>query len=232
MSRSTVPLVAIATIKEETQMLVTQRQLHMTGSTSANIALAVEASALFQEITGASLSAWIATAGVAPGTFGFTTWAADFETISARNGQMMASSKWADLEIKASKLITAWGDDQILQAIVLPPVRGADAQPGAVMTQTIIRGRQDSNPMEMLEWAMRMSEVAGRVTGLSSGLLQFGYGTDWGSYGFTSLGENAAAVDAGTAKSAASEEYMSTFMEGSKYVDRSSSRRLLLTKLA
>ncbi|MBJ7509446.1 MAG: hypothetical protein JHD37_09440 [Ilumatobacteraceae bacterium] len=213
-------------------MLVTQRQLHMTGSTSANIALAVEASALFQEITGASLSAWIATAGVAPGTFGFTTWAADFETISARNGQMMASSKWADLEIKASKLITAWGDDQILQAIVLPPVRGADAQPGAVMTQTIIRGRQDSNPMEMLEWAMRMSEVAGRVTGLSSGLLQFGYGTDWGSYGFTSLGENAAAVDAGTAKSAASEEYMSTFMEGSKYVDRSSSRRLLLTKLA
>lgn len=204
----------------------------MTGSTSANIALAVEASTLFQEITGASLSAWIATAGVAPGTFGFTTWAADFETISARNGQMMASSKWADLEIKASKLITAWGDDQILQAIVLPPVRGADAQPGAVMTQTIIRGRQDSNPMEMLEWAMRMSEVAGRVTGLSSGLLQFGYGTDWGSYGFTSLGENAAAVDAGTAKSAASEEYMSTFMEGSKYVDRSSSRRLLLTKLA
>ena len=216
----------------EESMLVTQRQLHMTGSTSANIALAVEASALFREITGASLSAWIATAGVAPGTFGFTTWAADFETISARNGQMMASSKWADLEIKASKLITAWGDDQILQAIVLPPVRGADAQPGAVMTQTIIRGRQDSNPMEMLEWAMRMSEVAGRVTGLSSGLLQFGYGTDWGSYGFTSLGENAAAVDAGTAKSAASEEYMSTFMEGSKYVDRSSSRRLLLTKLA
>lgn len=232
MSRSTVPLVAIAAIKKEQSMLVTQRQLHMTGSTSANIALAVEASALFQEITGASLSAWIATAGVAPGTFGFTTWAADFETISARNGQMMASSKWADLEIKASKLITAWGDDQILQAIVLPPVRGADAQPGAVMTQTIIRGRQDSNPMEMLEWAMRMSEVAGRVTGLSSGLLQFGYGTDWGSYGFTSLGENAAAVDAGTAKSAASEEYMSTFMEGSKYVDRSSSRRLLLTKLA
>jgi hypothetical protein len=213
-------------------MLITQRQLHMTGSTSANIALAVEASALFQEITGASLSAWITTAGVAPGTFGFTTWAADFETISARNGQMMASSKWADLEIKASKSITAWGDDQILQAIVLPPVRGADAQPGSVMTQTIIRSRQDINPMEMLEWAMRMSEVAGRVTGLSSGLLQFGYGTDWGSYGFTSLGENAAAVDAGTAKSAASEEYMSTFMEGSKYVDRSSSRRVLLTKIA
>jgi len=204
----------------------------MTGSTSANIAIAVEACTLFQELTGASLSAWIASAGVAPGTFGFTTWAADMETISTRNGQMMASSKWADLEIKASKSITAWGDDQILQAIVLPQLRGADAQPGAVMTQTIIRGRQDSNPMEMLEWAMRMSEVAGRVTGLSSGLLQFGYGTDWGSYGFTSLGENAAAVDAGTAKSAASEEYMSTFMEGSKYVDRSSSRRLLLTKLA
>ena len=213
-------------------MLVTQRQLHMTGSTSANIGIAVEACTLFQEITGASLSAWIGTAGAAPGTFGFTTWAADFETISTRSGQMIASSKWADLEIKASKAITAWGDDQILQAIVLPPVRGADAQPGAVMTQTIVRGRQDNNQMEMLEWAMRMSEVAGRVTGLSSGLLQFGYGTDWGSLAFTSLGENAAAVDAGTAKSAASEEYMSTFMEGAKFVDLSSSRRLLLAKLA
>ena len=100
------------------------------------------------------------------------------------------------------------------------------------MTQTIVRGRQDNNQMEMLEWAMRMSEVAGRVTGLSSGLLQFGYGTDWGSLAFTSLAENAAAVDAGTAKSAASEEYMSTFMEGAKFVDLSSSRRLLLAKLA
>ena len=145
---------------------------------------------------------------------------------------ILASSKWADLEIKASKAITAWGDDQILQALVVPAVRGADAQPGAVMTQTIVRGRQDNNQMEMLEWAMRMSEVAGRVTGLSSGLLQFGYGTDWGSLAFTSLGENAAAVDAGTAKSAASEEYMSTFMEGAKFVDLSSSRRLLLAKLA
>jgi hypothetical protein len=46
------------------------------------------------------------------------------------------------------------------------------------------------------------------------------------------LGENAAAVDSGSAKYAPSEEYMSTFMEGSKYVDLSSSRRLLLTKLA
>ena len=94
----------------------------MTGSTSANIAIAVEACTLFQEITGASLSAWIGTAGTAPGTFGFTTWAADFETISTRSGQMIASSKWADLEIKASNAITAWGDDQILQALVVPAV--------------------------------------------------------------------------------------------------------------
>lgn len=213
-------------------MLVTQRQIQMTGSTLANIAIAVEACGLFQEITGAPLSAWIASAGLPPGTFGFTTWAADLDTIATRNAQMLASQKWAELEIKASKSITAWGDDQIVEVIVAPQTRGADAQAGAVMRQSIIRPLQDSDPVQMLEWATRMVQVVGRVTGLSSGLIQFGFGTDWGSYAITGLADNAAAYDSALAKGQASEEYTSTFMEGAKYVDRASGRRMLLSKLA
>jgi hypothetical protein len=86
--------------------------------------------------------------------------------------------------------------------------------------------------MEMLQWATRMAEVAGRVSGASSGLSQFGFGPDWGAYSFTSLFTDSAALDAGMAKNMASAEYLGVFMEGRKYVDMSSMRRVMFAKIA
>ena len=86
--------------------------------------------------------------------------------------------------------------------------------------------------MEMLQWATKMAEVTGRVSGGSAGLSQCGFGSDWGAYTFSQLYPDAKALDAGFARSMASAEYLSVFMEGRKYVDTSSMRRAMMVKIA
>ena len=111
-------------------------------------------------------------------------------------------------------------------------LRGKVAQPGSRFLQSIVRANQTADPMEMLQWATKMAEVTGRVSGGSAGLSQCGFGSDWGAYTFSQLYPDAKALDAGFARSMASAEYLSVFMEGRKYVDTSSMRRAMMVKIA
>jgi hypothetical protein len=209
-----------------------QRSGRFKGSTASNIALAIEASKLHEVITGAPLAAWLTVAGSPAGTFGWTSWVETLDQLATRNDQLIASAIWGKLEDKAANVAIDWSVDQIAQVIVVPNVLGKVAQPGSRVLQSMVRANQTADPMEMLQWATKMAEVAGRVSGASSGLSQFGFGPDWGTYSFTSLFTDSAALDAGMAKNMASAEYLGVFMEGRKYVDMSSMRRVMFAKIA
>ena len=213
-------------------MYQVQRSGRFKGSTASNIALAIEASKLHEEITGAPLAAWIAASGMPPNSFGWTSWVETLDELATRNGQMIASAKWGKLEDKAANVATEWGIDQIAQVIVAPGIRGAAAPVGSRVMQSLVRANATADPMETLQWANKMAEVSGRLSGGASGLSQFGFGSDWGTYSFTTLYPDAAALDAGMAKNMASAEYLGVFMEGRKYVDVSTMRRIMLVKLA
>ena len=213
-------------------MYLVQRSGRFKGSMASNIALAIEASKLHEVITGAPLAAWIAAAGLPAGTFGWTSWVETLDQLATRNGQMIASAKWGKLEEKAADVASEWGVDQIAQVIVSPDVRGKEAQPGSRVLQSIVRANQTADPMEMLQWATKMAEVTSRVSGGSAGLSQCGFGPDWGAYVFSQLYPNAAALDAGVARSMANAEYLSVFMEGRNYVDTSTMRRVMMVKIA
>jgi hypothetical protein len=204
-----------------------QRSGRFKGSTASNIALAIEASKLHEVITGAPLAAWLTVAGSPAGTFGWTSWVETLDQLATRNDQLIASAIWGKLEDKAANVATEWSVDQIAQVIVVPGVLGKVAQPGSRVLQSMVRANQTADPMEMLQWATKMAEVAGRVSGASSG-----FGPDWGTYNFSQLYPDAKALDAGVARSMASAEYLSVFMEGRKYVDTSSMRRALMVKIA
>ena len=216
----------------EENMYQVQRTGRFKGSMTSNIALAVEASKLYEEITGAPLAAWIASAGMPTGTLGWSSLFETLDELATRNGQILASAKWGKLEDKGAINATDWGVDQIAQVIVWPETTGPTAPVGSQVLQSLVRANQGADPMEMLQWATRMAEVAGRVSGASSGLSQFGFGPDWGAYSFTSLFTDSAALDAGMAKNMASAEYLGVFMEGRKYVDMSSMRRVMFAKIA
>jgi hypothetical protein len=213
-------------------MYQVQRSGRFKGSTASNIALAVEASKLHEVITGAPLAAWIASAGMPPGTFGWSSWVETLDQLATRNGQLIASAIWGKLEDKAANVVTDWSVDQIAQVIVTPDFVGKVAQPGSRVLQSRVRANQTADPMEMLQWATKMAEVTGRVSGGSAGLSQCGFGPDWGVYIFSQLYPDAAALDAGVARSMANAEYLSVFMEGRKYVDTSSMRRVMMVKIA
>ena len=212
-------------------MYQVQRSGCFKGSMASNIALAIEASKLHEEITGAPLAAWIAAAGLPAGTFGWTSWVETLDQLATRNGLMIASAKWGKLEDKAANVATEWGVDQISQIIVAPDGQGKGVPLGSRVMQSIVRANQSADPMEMLQWATKMAEVTGRVSGGSAGLSQCGFGPDWGAYVFSQLYPDAAALDAGVAKSLASAEYLGLFMEGRKYVDISSMRRAMMVKI-
>lgn len=209
-----------------------QRSGRFKGSTASNIALAIEASKLHEVITGAPLAAWMTAAGSPAGTFGWTSWVETLDQLATRNGQLIASAIWGKLENKAANVVTDWSVDQIAQVIVVPGVLGKVAQPGSRVLQSMVRANQTADPMEMLQWATKMAEVAGRVSGASSGLSQCGFGPDWGTYNFSQLYPDAKALDTGVARSMASAEYLGVFMEGHKYVDISSMRRAMMVKIA
>ena len=213
-------------------MYQVQRTGRFKGSMTSNIALAVEASKLYEEITGAPLAAWIARAGMPTGTLGWSSLFETLDELATRNGQILASAKWGKLEDKAAVNATEWGVDQIAQVIVWPETGVSTAPVGSQVLQSLVRANQTADPIEMLQWATKMAEVAGRVSGASSGLSQFGFGPDWGTYSFTSLFTDSAAMDAGMAKNMASAEYLGIFMEGRKYVDMSSMRRVMFAKIA
>ena len=213
-------------------MYQTQRTGRFKGSMITNIALAVEASQLYEEITGAPLAAWIASAGMAPGSFGWSQWVDSLEELSQRNEKIIASADWANLEERAGDIALEWGEDQIAQTLVVPETRGAAAPVGSRVLQSLVRSTQDADPTEALQWAIKMTEVGARVSGASTGLTQFGFGSEWGTLCFTNLYPDSAALDAGVAKTSADPEYVSVFMEGRKYVDISTMRRLLLVKIA
>ena len=139
---------------------------------------------------------------------------------------------WGKLEVKVANVASDWSVDQIAQVIVVPGVLGKLAQPGSRVLQSMVRANQTADPMEMLQWATKMAEVTDRVSGGSAGLSQCGFGPDWGTYLFSQLYPDAAALDAGVAKSLASAEYLGVFMEGRKYVDISSMRRAMMVKIA
>ena len=209
-----------------------QRSGRFKGSTASNIALAIEASKLHEVITGAPLAAWMTAAGSPAGTFGWTSWVETLDQLATRNDQLIASAIWGKLEDKAANVATEWSVDQIAQVIVVPGVLGKVAQPGSRVLQSMVRANQTADPMEMLQWATKMAEVTRRVSGGSTGLSQCGFGPDWGVYIFSQLYPNAKALDAGVARSMANAEYLSVFMEGRKYVDTSSMRRVLMVKIA
>ena len=209
-----------------------QRSGRFKGSTSSNIALAIEASKLHEVITGAPLAAWLTVAGSPAGTFGWISSVETLDQLATRNGQLIASDMWGKLEVKAANVASDWSVDQIAQIIVVPGVRGKLAQPGSRVLQSMVRANQTADPIEMLQWATKMTEVTDRVSGGSVGLSQCGFGPDWGTYNFSQLYPDAKALDAGVARSMASAEYLSVFMEGRKYVDMSSMRRAMMVKIA
>jgi hypothetical protein len=213
-------------------MYQVQRSGRFKGSTASIIALAVEASKLHEVITGAPLAAWIASAGMPPGTFGWSSWVETLDHLATHNAQLIASDMWGKLENKAANVATDWSVDQIAQVIVTPDFIGKVAQPGSRVLQSRVRANQTADPIEMLQWATKMAEVTGRVSGGSAGLSQCGFGPDWGTYIFSQLYPDAKALDAGVARSMASAEYLSVFMEGRKYVDTSTMRRVMMVKLA
>ena len=213
-------------------MYLVQRSGRFNGSTASNIAMAIEASKLHEVITGAPLGAWIVAAGWPPGTFGWTSWVETLDQLATRNAQLIASDMWGKLEVKAANVASEWGVDQISQVIVLADVRGKVAQPGSRFLQSIVRANQTADPMEMLQWATKMAEVTGRVSGGSAGLSQCGFGPDWGTYLFSQLYPDAKGSDLGVARIMASAEYLSVFMEGRKYVDTSTMRRGMMVKIA
>jgi hypothetical protein len=216
----------------EKNMYRVQRSGRFKGSTASNIALAIEASKLHEVITGAPLAAWMVAAGSPAGTFGWTSSVETLDQLATRNGQLIASDMWGKLEDKAAKVATDWSVDQIAQVIVVPDVLGKLAQPGSRVLQSRVRANQTADPMEMLQWATKMAEVAGRVSGGSAGLSQCGFGPDWGTYLFSQLYPDAKGSDLGVARSMASAEYLSVFKEGRKYVDTSSMRRAMMVKIA
>ena len=216
----------------EKNMYRVQRSGRFKGSTASNIALAIEASKLHEVITGAPLAAWMAAAGSPAGTFGWISQVETLDQLATRNGQLIASDMWGKLEVKAANVASDWSVDQIAQVIVVPGVLGKLAQPGSRVLQSMVRANQTADPMEMLQWATKMAEVAGRVSGGSAGLSQCRFGPDWGTYLFSQLYPNAKALDVGVARSMASAEYLSVFKEGRKYVDTSSMRRAMMVKIA
>ena len=204
----------------------------MAGSTQSNIMLAIEASELFQKITGAPLTAWVGSSGMKPGTFAWSTNANDYETMASRNQLLMASAEWADLEARASANIVERWEDTLSEILVMPSSLSATASPGAVLMSTNVKPRNDADLAQVMTWATKMVDVSGRVSGASSSLMQVGFGPEWGSLSFNSLFADNAAYDAGSATARSSEEYMTTFMEGRNHFDLSSTTRTLASKIS
>ncbi len=191
---------------------------------------------LLQEITSITkandvpMNVWVGGNGFTAGTAIFSV---GYESVAARaaaTSRLMAAKGWWDVNRKMREHVLSSEPDTIMN-YVRGGSMGAAIPVGTIVQTSQFYLAQGADFMGALKWANEFADLHTKVTGVEANIVHTIYGV-LGGMGMTMGYPNAEAIDASRAKSQASAEWMTKYVEGSKFAAAGTVMARLMTKVA
>ena len=208
-------------------MLLLNRTVVTTGDMPAIMPVVQEVVNIANGV-GVPLQAWVGGNGYLTGSLSFSV---AYESLAARadaTAKLAAAKGWWEANKKLREYMVSFEPDTIYN-YVRGGSLGTAIPLGTVVTQNSFQLAQGADWMATLKWANEFADKNKEVTGVDTNILHTVYGV-LGQVGFLAGYPNAAAIDAVRAK--LTPEWMSKFLEGSKFAMTGTAMQRTLTKIA
>jgi hypothetical protein len=176
------------------------------------------------------MNVWVGGNGFTAGTAIFSV---GYESIAARaaaTSRLMATKGWWEVNRKMRDHVISSEPD-----IIMNYVRGGSlgtAIPlGTIVQTSQFQLAQGADFMGALKWANEFADLHTKVTGVEANIVHTIYGV-LGGMGMIMGYPNAEAIDASRAKSSASAEWMTKYLEAGKFAMAGTVMARLMTKIA
>lgn len=191
---------------------------------------------LLQEITAITkandvpMNVWVGGNGFTAGTAIFSV---GYESLAARaaaTSRLMAAKGWWDVNRKMREHVLSSEPDTIMN-YVRGGSMGAAIPVGTIVQTSQFYLAQGADFLGALKWANEFADLHTKVTGVEANIVHTIYGV-LGGMGMIMGYPNAEAIDASRAKSSASAEWMTKYLEGGKFAAAGTVMARLMTKVA
>ncbi len=210
-------------------MLLFNRTIQTSGDLPAIMPLLQEITAI-TKANDVPMNVWVGGNGFTAGTAIFSV---GYESVAARaaaTSRLMAAKGWWDVNRKMREHVLSSEPDTIMN-YVRGGSMGAAIPVGTIVQTSQFYLAQGADFMGALKWANEFADLHTKVTGVEANIVHTIYGV-LGGMGMIMGYPNAEAIDASRAKSSASAEWMTKYVEGSKFAAAGTVMARLMTKVA
>ena len=210
-------------------MLLFNRTIQTSGDLPAIMPLLQEITAI-TKANDVPMNVWVGGNGFTAGTAIFSV---GYESIAARaaaTSRLMATKGWWEVNRKMREHVLS-SDPDIIMNYVRGGSFGTAIPLGTIVQTSQFQLAQGADFMAALKWANEFADLHTKVTGVEANIVHTIYGV-LGGMGMIMGYPNAEAIDASRAKSQASAEWMTKYLEAGKFAMAGTVMARLMTKVA